>query len=85
MHSLLRQYFSGYLRLELKNNQYEMGSCFLIVACKPGTYGLGCSSKCEDCLQGTVCLPENGTCPNGCNEPGFYIRSSDLAKCDYIG
>ncbi|XP_022286239.2 uncharacterized protein LOC111099147 [Crassostrea virginica] len=52
--------------------------------CKPGTYGLGCSSKCEDCLQGTVCLPENGTCPNGCNEPGFYIRSSDLAKCDYI-
>ncbi|XP_052714863.1 protein draper-like isoform X2 [Crassostrea angulata] len=48
--------------------------------CEPGFYGYRCEEECGDCLEGTVCLPGNGTCPKGCNEPGFRISSD---RCNY--
>lgn len=48
--------------------------------CEPGFYGFQCNDKCGDCLEGTTCLPGNGTCPEGCNEPGFLIFSD---RCWY--
>lgn len=65
--------------LKYRNNRLN-NSLSLISACEPGFYGYRCEEECGDCLEGTVCLPGNGTCPKGCNEPGFRIYSD---RCNY--
>lgn len=57
----------------------------MIVACEPGLYGQRCESSCGDCLEGTVCSPENGFCPNGCNKPGFYNTGLYNQECKHYG
>ncbi|XP_052717716.1 multiple epidermal growth factor-like domains protein 10 isoform X1 [Crassostrea angulata] len=42
--------------------------------CEPGMYGPRCGYPCGDCLEGTVCSPENGSCPKGCNKPALMRR-----------
>lgn len=51
---------------------YKVTSKQWFLACEPGMYGPRCGYPCGDCLEGTVCSPENGSCPKGCNKPGFY-------------
>ncbi|XP_062575036.1 cell death abnormality protein 1-like [Saccostrea cucullata] len=48
--------------------------------CDPGTYGEGCSRNCGKCRQGTTCFPNNGTCPDGCDLPGYRFENSDCSS-----
>lgn len=38
-----------------------------LLACNSGSYGLGCSESCGQCLDGDKCLNTNGTCLTGCS------------------
>lgn len=43
----------------------------LISECQNQTYGLNCAYNCSGhCLNGTICMPTNGSCMKGC-EPGW--------------
>ncbi|XP_056006233.1 multiple epidermal growth factor-like domains protein 11 isoform X2 [Ostrea edulis] len=56
--------------------------------CKPGTHGDGCTETCGKCRQGTTCFPNNGTCPDGCNKPGYYFTNSQCTwelESRYLG
>ena len=58
---------------------FTNGQSFCFTACEAGTYGLGCSKTCGNCI-GT-CNPENGVCALGCKDG--WINSQCTESMEY--
>ncbi|XP_071083834.1 protein draper-like [Haliotis cracherodii] len=51
-----------------------------IAACADGVYGIDCTSKCGNCLNGDACNKSTGTCPRGCG--AGWMNNTCHKVCD---
>lgn len=52
--------------------EFCSSQCFLLVECADGFYNLTCSGVCGHCVNGEICLQNNGYCANGCSNHFLY-------------
>ncbi|XP_046583122.1 protein draper-like [Haliotis rubra] len=57
-----------------------MVSLCMLAACPDGSYGINCTSRCGNCLDGDICDKTNGICRKGC-AAGWMNDGTCLQRC----